>query len=148
MLAASAYYSRRPVTVVEKRQMRETERTALGKTLVEAAKSMRVCENGGDGVNSVALYREIVKTNKAVTSKVNAKIPLEESEKWFYENFYLIYRYVFEKKDDMRSLPHTEGVPRIVKLARLIVDNSLGDLNPQRVRYLLGQIKGVLNLDF
>jgi cyclic beta-1,2-glucan synthetase len=148
MLVFSVYFSCRPVTVVEKRQMRETDKTALGKTLVEAAKSMRVSEKGGTGVNCVGMYREIVKADRAITAKVNAKIPLEESEKWLYENFYLIYRYVFGKKENMRVLPHIDGVPRVVKLARIIVDNSLGDLNPQRVRYLLGQIKGVLNLGF
>lgn len=148
MLAFSAYYAGKPITVVEKRRMRECPKDELAALLIENSKQMRVYENGGNGIRCASLYREIVRAGSAIEKKVEAKLPISDGEKWFYENFYLVYRFVFAVKDDMRELPHIDGEPRIIKLARLIVDNSLGDLNPLRIRYLLGKMKTVLSFTY
>lgn len=148
LLAFSAYYANKPVTVVEKRRMRECSKEELAAMLIENSKQMRVFEDGGNGIRCASLYREITRAGSAIEKKVEAKIPVSDGEKWFYENFYLVYRFVFAAKDDMRELPHIDGEPRIIRLARIIVDNSLGDLNPSRIRYLLGKMKTAFSFTY
>ena len=148
LIFVSAYFANRKIPMVEKRQMRECDKKELCSILVEKVKSMRSYQNGGIGIKSSFLYREIVRTNKIIENKIAGKIPLQESEKWFYENFYLVYRYVYGNGDDMSRLPHIDDEPRIIKIARIIVDNSMGDLNPQRIKFIMENLKGVFSLTF
>ena len=148
MLAFSAYFANKPLTVIEKRRMRECPKDELIAIIIENAKSMRTYENGGNGIRCDGFYREIVRANYIIEKKVESRQPLSDSEKWFYENFYLVYRFVFSGEKDMRDLPHINGEPRIICLARIIVDNSLGDLNAARVRYILGKIKEAFSFTY
>lgn len=148
LIFVSAYFANRKIPMVEKRQMRECDVKELCSILIEKVKSMRNYQDGGMGIKSSYLYREIVRANRVIENKIAEKVPLQESEKWFYENFYLVYRYVYGNEDDMSNLPHIDSEPRIIKIARIIVDNSMGDLNPQRIKFILENLKGVFSLTF
>lgn len=133
---------------VEKTTMREMDKKSLVGVLIENCKNMRTTEKGGDGIDAFSLYNKISSCNRKIEAKITNNVPLDHAEKWFYENYYLCYRYIFGRKIDLSALPHVQGEPRIVKIARIIVDNSLGDLTPERIKYLLSECKGVLSFTF
>ncbi len=127
--------------------MRELPIEELIKSISDLGKNLRQTEKG-KGVNSVFMYNIIKKANRMIAKKNSHNQPLQESEKWLYENFYLIYRYIFGQRSRMYDLPHVENIPRIVILARQIVDNSLNSLSEERIRIVLEQLKIVLPLNF
>ena len=148
ILFVSAYFANKPFLFVEKRHLRETDEKSLKSILLEEGKLMRSSEDGGFGIRKIRFYSEIARANRVVTNKVKHEKELNEAEKWLYENFYLVYRYCFGNKNDMRRLPHYNGEPRIVRIARIIVSNSLNALTAERVRGALKELKGVVNFSY
>ena len=147
-MVISGYFALKPVVIAEKRRFCKVEREELAKIISESAKLMRNCEESGNGIAFAPFFRSVCKVNKIITKKARKKHMLTESEIWFYENYYLVYRTVFSSQDSMKKLPHFEGIPRIVRLARLICDNSLDDLTHSRVIYLMETIRKVIPLTF
>lgn len=147
-MVVSGYFALKPIMVAEKRRFCKVEKEELAKIISESAKLMRNCDESGNGIAFAPFFRSVNKVNKIITKKANQKQTLMESEIWFYENYYLVYRTVFASRESMKKLPHFDGVPRIVRLARLICDNSLGDLTHSRVIYLMETIRKVIPLTF
>ena len=148
ILFFSAIYANKPVFTVEKKQINEMSENALKTMLIDEAKKMRICDNGGVGINRIIFYSEISKAKKNIERKIKSNKKTNEAEKWFYENFYLSYRNTFGKTNCMKDLPHINGEPRIIRLMRIIVFNSLNQLNGERVRRLIGELKGILSLTY
>ena len=69
MLVFSAYFANKPLTVIEKRRMRECPKDELIAIIIENAKSMRTYENGGNGIRCDGFYREIVRANYIIEKK-------------------------------------------------------------------------------
>ncbi len=147
-MVISGYFATKPFVTTEKRRFCKVEKDELAKIIAESAKIMRNCDESGNGITFAPFFRSVSKVNRIITKKVKNKEILTESEIWFYENYYLVYRTVFSSKDSMKNLPHFDGVPRIVRLARLICDNSLGDLTHSRVIYLMETIRKIVPLTF
>lgn len=147
MILISILFARREQPKIDYNRMRTTETEALGRLAADACRQMRVYDSG-NGINPVRLMGSIRKANAMIAEKIRKNIPLGESEKWFYENYYLVYRYVYSPKDSLRSLPHIDGVPRIVKIAKLIVNNSLEKLTGERVRDVCEHIKSSVALTY
>ena len=147
ILGAALFVGKRPIEK-EKATMRESDKKVLSALLIEKAKQMRSSSSSGQGVDAYPLYRGIERCYKAIERKAERKHSLDHAEKWVYENFYLCAETALGFRDDMSSLPHVNGEVRIIELARVIADNSLGDLTPERIKYILSEIKGVLALTF
>lgn len=147
MLLGTAVFAVKERPQVAFRQMRQTPIEELIKIISDSGKNLRSTD-GGRGVNVVFMYNTIKKANKLIAKKNAQNLPLQEAEKWIFENFYLIYRFIFRQRSNMMLLPHVENVPRIVILARIIVDNSLNSLNDDRIKNVLEQLKIVLPLNF
>lgn len=128
-------------------RMRESDEESLGALLTDECRQMRNYGEGR-GIKPVFLISAIKKANKTINAKIRREEPLSEAEKWFYENYYLIYRYVYSPKDDLKTLPHVDGIPRIVKIAEYIVNNSLNNLTETVVRNALEKIKSTVNLTY
>ena len=94
----------------------------------------------GKGINPAKLMPTIKKATNSIGKRIKRNNPVSEGEKWLYENFYLIYRYVYSRKDDLKSLPHINDLPRIVFIAKGIVNNSLDTLTGERVRKILSSV--------
>lgn len=147
MILASAIFASKDRPQVASRQMRELPIEELIKSITELGKNLRQTESG-KGVNAVFMYSVIKKANKMIAKKNGKNQPLQESEKWLFENFFLIYRSIFGRRSSMYDLPHVDNVPRIVIIARQIVDNSLNSLTEERIKKVLEQLKIVLPLNF
>lgn len=102
----------------------------------------------GKGINPASLMPTIKRATKGIEKRIKNNVPVSEGEKWLYENFYLVYRYVYSRKDDLKTLPHINDSPRIVFIAKGIVNNSLGVLTGERVRknFKLGQRQSIVTI--
>lgn len=134
-------------TPIEMIQMRTLSDESIINTTIDLAKTLRITTIG-QGVNTHSVYNKIAKANRLITYKNNRHIPLYESEKWLFENFYLVYRNVFGSKNIFNELPHVNEIPRIITLARHIVRNSLGELTSDRVKRIFEAIKDTVSLNF
>ena len=148
MVGISAYFAFRPLQMNEKRRMSALKKEELVALIREKCKEMRVCQNGGEGVSCARFYSDMLKVKRRITRLVKDNLPLSNAEKWYYENFYIVYRFIFSGCSDLSKLPHCENEPRILKLARLIVDNSLGELDENRIKYVIENVKDVFKFTF
>lgn len=126
----------RPKIVVESNRMQELPATTISKIVGETCLRAKTTDRGC-GINPTALMPVIRAANKAIDKKIKTDEPLSEAEKWFYENYYLLHRYVYMQKSDMKDLPHINGKPRIVAVAKCIVNNSLENLDGQKVKTVI-----------
>lgn len=120
---------------------------SLIKTSIKLVKTLRITSNG-KGVTTNGLYGKIKRCNKMLMRKNAKNNILSEAEKWFFENYYLAFRGIFSQKTDLSDLPHCDGVPRIITIARHIVKNSLGTLSIERTRKVFENIKEHISLNF
>ena len=148
MVCISAYFAFRPCLMKEKRRMGSCDNEELVALLIEKSKGMRTYRNGGGGASCTEFYNDMLRVNRMISRKVNKKVPLTEAEIWYYENFHLVYRFIFSRVRDMRNLPHCDNEPRIVKIARIIVDNSLGCLNSNRIKFVMENIKDAFSFTY
>ncbi|MBR1747769.1 MAG: hypothetical protein IJ735_06130 [Clostridia bacterium] len=102
----------------------------------------------GVGVRPSSLMPVINREKRAINKKVRLSRPLTDAEKWFVENYYLVYRYAYGKTDSMRSLPHTDGVPRVVALAKRVLNGSLNGLTKERIEKVAEVVAGVDGLTY
>lgn len=148
IVGITIYFARKPFFTTERKEIKDMSEESLRNVLIEEAKTMRTYENGGIGIRRIVYYSELSKANRMISRKVKENIGLSEAEKWFYENYYLIYRNTFAPSDTMKKLPHVSGEPRIFRIAKTIVMNSLNHLTGERVRNLIGSLKGVVSFSY
>lgn len=110
---------------------------AKAKELVRNA----VVERSGEGVHPAVMMRVVQRENRLIGKKIRLSVPLTDAEKWFYENFYLVRRYIYAQKDTFTKLPHVNGTPRVVALCEIIVDHSLRGVTVDRVRSVMDGIR-------
>ena len=102
------------------------------------AHSLRKVRRGGAGVPLFSMSYAIKKGYKAVIEKERKGRDLFAFEKWIKENYRMIYARIQEvKRADFISLPHTDGIPRIVILADYIVKCSGGRPDRQRIESIV-----------
>ena len=147
ILLCELFVLRRERPEIAYNRMRESDEEALGQLLTDECRRMRIYGEG-KGIKPVFLISAVKKANRMINAKIRREEPLSEGEKWFYENYYLVYRYVYSPKDDLKTLPHVDGRPRIVRIAELIVNNSLNNLSETAVRNILERIKTTVNLTY
>jgi len=136
-------FNRREKTTVPYNRMQYTDGETVTKLICDVCARAKTADTG-KGINPASLMPKIRRANALIGKKIKRGEIVTEAEKWLYENFYLLYRYVYMRKDDMENLPHIGGVPRIVVIAKIIVNNSLGRLDGGRVRGIFDGMKGVL----
>lgn len=118
------------------------------RTIVPFARTLRRV-NKGNGGNLYSLLPAISKAERMLAQKVRSDRPILEFERWFFENIYLVRRFIFSnKRFVMRNLPHNEREVRIIKLARKIVSGSLLCLNQSRIEKAMQAAKNELTLTF
>lgn len=140
VLATATYIlSRKKRTKVFENDMTDLSIEELSDRVKVFLRNERV-EKKGFGVNPVSLMPVLSKEKRLLDEKVRNVQPLSDAEKWYYENFYLVRRFVYGTKDRMRTLPHVNGVPRIVALSKIIVNHSLHGIDGERVRAVLDGI--------
>lgn len=128
-------------------RMQDTDKEELGKLIADSCRQMQIRDNGR-GVAPARLMGKINAANRMISGKIRRNEPVSEGEKWFYENYYLVYRYVYARKDRLGDLPHINGLPRIVIIAKMLVNHSLNGLNAAKVRFVMEKIKASVNLNF
>lgn len=102
------------------------------------AHSLRKVRRGGAGVPLFSMSYAIKKAYKAAIEKERRGRDLFAFEKWIKENYRLLYGRIQEvKRADFISLPHTDGVPRIVILSDYIVKCSGGRPDRQRIESII-----------
>ncbi len=113
------------------------------KTLAEMAKESR----GSTPIlfrRDVALYPQIKRVYEEIKQRRRKGLDLISAERWLVDNFYLIKREL--KKDIKDKLPSMNEEPRILKIARFIVANSLKNITIERIILALKAVEGVVNL--
>lgn len=133
MMLISVLFMRRERLNVAYNRMRNSDVATLSRLISDVCRRMRT-EESGVGINPARLMPSIRRANAMIAAKNKIGAPLSESEKWFYENYYLVYRYAYSRNDNLKTLPHVSGVPRIVAIAKIIVNNSLESLTSERVK--------------
>ena len=128
------------------KQMKKLSDEDFVRTLLPFARRLRFTERG-NGANISSLYGKIHKAYLQIENKVKENKALYEYEKWFYENNYLVKRFIHKQKlRNFSSLPHSDKEVRIISLARFIVNNSLGCLDFSRLDLAMNTIKNELSL--
>ncbi|MDR3217077.1 MAG: DUF3131 domain-containing protein [Clostridiaceae bacterium] len=101
---------------------------------LDAAVSRNILPNRSGAGVSISFKGVIKKAYRMIARKVKRGDLLFDCEKWLYENHRLILRHLNKTSYDCFSgLPHTDGIPRIVKLAELVINYSGGELLRDRV---------------
>ena len=96
--------------------------------------SLRLPDNFGVGVSHKMILRPIKRAYNIIIKKIKLDQELYEYEKWIYENYYLILKHIDKKSfQAYRKLPHVNNEPRILVLARFILQNSRNNLTNSRI---------------
>ena len=147
MILFSMIFLRKERPKIAYNTMKDVDGDTLSRLIGETCRQMHTSESG-NGINPVFLIGAIRRANHMISAKIKNNEALSEGEKWFYENYYLVYRYVYTKKDNLKSLPHIDNVPRIVAIAKIIVNNSLNTLDEEKVRKICDGIKDSVGLTY
>ncbi len=127
---------------IEKIQMRTLSEEDFAAGIRAKARDFRSLSHGR-GVNIFALSHQINKAIQSINRKNNANRPLFEHERWLYENYYLVRRYMAAHHNrSFNRLPNSNQQIRILEFARFIVANSTENLTQERV---LAAIKMINN---
>lgn len=145
LVLISFIFLRRDKGKVVDNGMRDASAEAISRSIREYCLSSSIVDSG-KGINPVFLMQNINKANKTIAKKVSDGKIISESEKWFFENYHLVYRYVYSDRDDMKSLPHIDGIPRIVGIAKIIVNNSLNGLDVNKIETVMDRVKDACSL--
>ena len=113
------------------------------------AHSLRKSVKGGAGVPRYPLKLAIEACKKVVDAKRKAGIRIYEFEKWISDNARLLLG-ALDRIDykAFTSLPHVDGVPRVVVLADFIVKYSGGRVIGDRVRKVMEAFCAVTPLSY
>ncbi len=130
------------------RQIRNLSGSEIITLLFDKAKTLRKIDGFANYDAAPYLYRSINKCYKTIKSKISSGNPLTDAEKWFYENFYLVYRNVFDRELRLEKLPTSHGSIRILDISRAIVDNSLNSFSIKRIDDVFRSISSVIQLDY
>ena len=102
------------------------------------AHSLRKVRSTGAGVPLFATAYAIKKAYKVLLEKERSGRELFAFEKWLKENYRLLYGRIQEvKQADFLSLPHTDGIPRVIILADYIVKCSGGRPDRKRIESII-----------
>lgn len=89
----------------------------------------------GVGLSYNALLRPINKAIKIIDQKASKGEQILEFERWIYDNYYELKKSVTkETVAGLIAMPHIGNEPRVMILARFIVNNSEGKLDEERVK--------------
>jgi cyclic beta-1,2-glucan synthetase len=118
---------------IENLQMRTLSDEDFFSGIRAKARQLRTLSNA-KGVNIYALSRKINKAIKSISQKNNNNRPLFEYERWLYENYYLVRRFMADHNNrNFNRLPGSDQKIRILEFARYIVANSSEALTQDRI---------------
>ena len=113
------------------------------------AHALRKTRKSGAGVGWFPIGLALKECGRVVRRKEARGIALFPFEKWIKENLRLLLGTLGRiRTDDFSTLPHTDGVPRIVILADFIVKYSAGKVSAERVEKVLHAFQTVTPLTF
>ncbi len=128
-----SFFGSKKKTIFRENAFFDDDVESIAKKIVNIFREPSVEENG-IGINPISMLKKIKSAKCLVAHKISVNEKIWEEEKWLYENFYLIYRYVYTPKDKLRDVPHVNGIPRIVLIAKCIVNNSINSLSGEKIR--------------
>ncbi len=111
------------------------------------AHSLRKIKLGGAGISVFPIAYSLKRGYKTALEKEKRGLALYEFEKWLKGNYRLIYGWIEQvRKADFVSLPHTDGIPRIVILADFIVKYAGNDLSRSKIENVVKTFMSVTPL--
>ena len=121
--------------------------------LISAVKSLALksksFEKAGYGIDISSIRKDITKGYRAISKKIRTKAEVYDFEKWLYENNYLLKKYICKSGlNEFKNLPHIKNQPRILALARLIVEGLNYNLEYDKVKELIDAYNSITVLTY
>lgn len=117
--------------------------------VVSLANESRFYSESGKGLSLHTIETFVKKGYKRLSAKPDGE--LLDYEKWLYDNYYKINESIQRQKKVLstyKKLPHVKGLPRLYRLAEVIVKNTDGGFLHEDVRELVSVYNAATPLTF